>query len=146
MEIRYCLTGLVSFVLLLGTVNQGLSAETSYRGNNPDYTYISARKPPYRTIPARSISTVALRKRSGVCKRRTLTPELPVRPKIRKRSVKSNPVCRDSYGIRLTVSYQQTPLAEIIDELRDELKMNVVAFWPEMSTAGYLPETPVSLE
>lgn len=146
MEIRDCFTGLVSFVLLLGTVNQGLSADTLYQGNIPDYTYISVRKPPYRTIPARSISTVALRNRSGVSKRRTLTPELPVRPQVRKKAVKSNPVCRDSHGICLTVSYQQTPLVEIIDELRDELKINVVAFWPEMSIAGYLPETPVSLE
>jgi hypothetical protein len=139
--------GLLGLLVLLGSSGNVLSAQKSYRGASRDYTYIPARKPPYRMIPARRIAKInSSRESHSVAGRETVLPQTPAQPRTRRKSERVGKISRNPYGKLMSVSYQQTPLREIINEVREELRINVVAYWPEMGTAGYSPDTPVTLE
>lgn len=76
------------------------------------------------------------------------TPALS-QPKTKKTAAVSSTQTKSALDIlentRISVDYENTGFRDVINDLRDQLNINIIVYWPELKWAGFSPDDNISI-
>lgn len=137
-------------VMLLMAANLGLAA-----GEKDKITPVSAQAQETKTDAitpvakavkdAQSVSQNAPEKANPA----SSTTSALSQPKTRKSPAVSSTQTKSALEIlentRISVDYENTGFRDVINDLRDQLDINIIVYWPELKWAGFSPDDNISI-
>ena len=49
-------------------------------------------------------------------------------------------------SVKMAVNFKETPLAEVLEQIADKAKVDIVPLWPRLEALGYSREIPITLK
>jgi len=136
--------------MLLMTANLSLAA-----GENGKTTPVSAQAKTSNsddvTPAAKAVKNVQSASRNTPEKANPASSTTPAlsQPKTRKSPAISSTQTKSALEIlentRISVDYENTGFRDVINDLRDQLNINIIVYWPELKWAGFSPDDNISI-
>ncbi len=131
--ITYCVAA--SLLILVANIGQTLAVEK----DKTEAVVAKDQKTETVTSPTREVKESSQPVQPAVAnpvKKKTAAPATPVPVKSALEVIENT---------RISVDYEKMPLRDVILDLREQLKINIMVYWPELKWAGYTPEDEITV-